>query len=84
MWKKRSETTWERGVMVKLISKTSSGIRSISKTVGGFLGFMKTRKEKKRRSITCHTDGANKANTEDVYYMALLIITGKERNHLSF
>ena len=29
MWKKRAETTWERGVVVKLISKTSSCIRSI-------------------------------------------------------
>ena len=29
MWKKRAETTWERGVVVKLISKTSSCIRPI-------------------------------------------------------
>ena len=30
MWKKRAETTWERGVVVKLISKTSSCIRPIT------------------------------------------------------
>ena len=29
MWKKRAETTWERGVVVKLISKTSLYIRPI-------------------------------------------------------
>ena len=29
MWKKRTEITWERGVVVKLISKTSSCIRPI-------------------------------------------------------
>ena len=29
MWKKRAETTWERGVVVKLISKTSSCRRPI-------------------------------------------------------
>ena len=29
MWKKRAETTWERGVVVKLINKTSSCIRPI-------------------------------------------------------
>ena len=30
MWKERAETTWERGVVVKLISKTSSCIRPIA------------------------------------------------------
>ena len=29
MWKKRAQTTWERGVVAKLISKTSSCIRPI-------------------------------------------------------
>ena len=29
MWKKRAETTWERGMVVKLISKTSSCRRPI-------------------------------------------------------
>ena len=27
MWKKRAETTWEQGVVVKLVSKTPSCIR---------------------------------------------------------
>ena len=75
MWKKRAETTWERGVVVKLISKTSSCLRSIRGVSHGFGIDVKKKMRKKNEMARKSSNWCLNMKSKSSCYQSKFAIT---------